>query len=61
MANSIRMYDPFFKALYDEKIKTKHHNVALFYVVAKLLNVVCSLYRSRRNYTVQPPEKSYQH
>ena len=50
-ANAIRMNDDYFRAVYDEKIKTKHHSVALFYVIRKLLEVLCSLHRSGREYS----------
>ena len=51
IANTIRMNDDYFRAVYDEKIKTKHHSVALFYVIRKLLEVLCSLHRSGRKYS----------
>ena len=55
VANTIRLNDDFFKAVYEEKKKTKHHSVALFYVIRKLLEVLCSLHRSGRTYsTVRP-------
>lgn len=56
VGNGIRTWDPYFKSVYDDKkAKGKHHNVAIFYVVAKLLEVVCSLYRSGRSYSIQKP------
>lgn len=60
MGNNIRQWDPYFKSVYERKIESgKHHNVAVFYVVAKLLEVLCSLYKSGRSYTVAQPS-SYQ-
>ncbi|MBR3222843.1 MAG: transposase [Kiritimatiellae bacterium] len=50
-ANTIRMNDGYFRAVYDEKAKTKHHSVALFYVIRKLLEVLCSLHRTGREYS----------
>ncbi len=55
IANSIRMNDAYFKAVYDEKAKTKHHSVALFYVIRKLLDVLCSLHKSGRTYSIMKP------
>ena len=56
VGNGIRLWDPYFKSVYDAKIaQKKHHNVAIFYVVAKLLEIVCSLYRSGRTYSIQKP------
>ena len=60
VANIIRMHDDCFKAVYDEKIKTKHHSVALFYVIRKLLEVLCSLHRSGRTYVPTTPMGSCQ-
>ena len=60
VANIIRMHDDCFKAVYDEKIKTKHHSVALFYVIRKLLEVLCSLHRSGRTYAPTTPMGSCQ-
>ena len=61
VANIIRMHDNCFKAVYDEKIKTKHHSVALFYVIRKLLEVLCSLHRSGQTYVPTTPMRSCQH
>ncbi len=59
MANSIRQHDPFFKAVYDaKKEKGKHHTVALFYVVRKLLEVLCSIQKSGNPYSTTPPTPS---
>ena len=55
VANTIRMNDDYFRAVYDEKIKTKHHSVALFYVIRKLLEVLCSLHKSGRTYSIAKP------
>ena len=55
VANTIRMYDDFFRAVYDKKAKTKHHSVALFYVIRKLLEVLCSLHKSGRSYSIMKP------
>jgi transposase len=56
LANNIRQWDPYFKAVYERKIGAgKHHNVAVFYVVAKLIEVLCALYKSRRNYAAIQP------
>lgn len=57
VANSIRIWDPFFKNVYERKrSQGKHHNVALFYVFAKLLEVTCSLYRSGGVYSAAKPQ-----
>ena len=55
LGNSIRMHDDYFKSIYEEKRKTKHHNVAIFCVVAKFLEVLCSCYKSGRRYTTIKP------
>ena len=56
IANNIRQWDPYFKAVYDRKVEAgKHHNVAVFYVVAKLLEVLCALYKSGRSYAATQP------
>lgn len=56
VGNGIRTWDPYFKSVYDDKkAKGKHHTVAVFYVVAKLLEVVCSLYKSGRSYSTRKP------
>ena len=55
VANTIRMHDGYFKTVYDEKIKTKHHSVALFYVIRKLLEILCSLHKSGRTYSTVKP------
>lgn len=58
IGNTIRQWDPFFKEVYDRKIaEKKHHNVAVFYVFAKLLEVICSLYKTDRTYTVEKPSQ----
>lgn len=57
MANTIRLNDPFFGAYYAEKRKTKHHYVALFFVVRKILEVLCSLHKSNRTYSPDWQEK----
>lgn len=55
-AFTISQNDDYFKSVYDRQIGAgKHHNVALSHVVEKLLEVVCSLWRSGRTYTVQAP------
>ena len=54
-ANTIRMHDDFFRALYNEKRRTKHHSVALFYVIRKLLEILCSLHRSGKTYSASAP------
>ena len=59
MANSIRQHDPFFKAVYEaKKAKGKHHTVALFHVVRKLLEVVCAIHKSGREYSTTPPSST---
>ena len=56
IANNIRQWDPYFKAVYDRKVEAgKHHNAAVFYVVAKLLEVLCALYKSGRSYAATQP------
>ena len=56
LANNVRQWDPYFKAVYERKVGSgKHHNVAVFYVVAKLIEVLCALYKSRRNYAAIQP------
>jgi len=48
--------DPYFKAIYEKHINAnKHHKVALSYVFAALLEVVCSIWKSGRPYTVKKP------
>ena len=55
MANTIRMNDPYFGEYYERKRKTKHHYVALFHTVRKILEVLCSLHRSGQTYSPDPP------
>ena len=56
IGNNIRQWDPNFKAVYDQKIAAgKHHSVAIVYVYARLLEILCSLYKSGRTYTVEKP------
>lgn len=56
IGNNIRQWDPNFKSVYDQKIAAgKHHNVAVIYVFARLLEILCSLYKSGRTYTVETP------
>ena len=53
---TISQNDDFFKSIYDRHVKAgKHHRVALSYVVAELLKVLCSLWKSKRPYTVKRP------
>ena len=56
IGNTIRQWDPNFKEVYDRKIaEKKHHNEAVICVFAKLLEIVCSLYKTGRTYTVEKP------
>ena len=56
IGNNIRQWDPNFKEVYDRKVAAgKHHNVAVIYVCAKLLEVLSALYKSGRTYTVGTP------
>lgn len=53
---TISQNDAYFKAIYDSQIKAgKHHKVALSHVIEKLLDVICSLWKSGRSYTVEKP------
>ena len=53
---TISQNDAYFKSIYDKQIKAnKHHRVALSYVAEKLLDVICSLWKSGREYTVGKP------
>ena len=56
IGNNIRQWDPNFKEVYDRKVAAgKHHNVAVIYVFAKLLEILSALYKSGRTYTVEAP------
>ena len=56
IAFTISQNDAYFKAIYDRQMEAnKHHKVALSYVIEKLLHVVCSLWKSGREYTVEKP------
>lgn len=56
IAFTISQNDAYFKAVYDRQMNAnKHHNVALSFVVEKLLEVICSLWKSGRDYTVEKP------
>ena len=55
IANTIRENDDYFRGVYEEKRKSKHHSVALLYVVAKFLEVICSCYKDGRNYSPVKP------
>ena len=56
IAFTISQNDAYFKAVYDKQMKAnKHHKVALSHVVAKFLEVICSLWKSGREYTVEKP------
>lgn len=60
IAHGVSTHDPFFRSVYKHHTETlhKHHRKALFCVICKFLEVVCSLYLSKRKYTVeQPPRK----
>ena len=53
---TISRNDAYFKAIYDKQMKAnKHHKVALSHVAEKLLEVVCSLWKCGRSYTVEKP------
>lgn len=53
---TISQNDAYFKAIYDKQIKAnKHHKVALSHVAEKFLEVVCSLWKCGRSYTVEKP------
>lgn len=54
LAFTISQNDPFFKAIYDKHMAAnKHHNVALSFVIEKFLEVICSLWKSGREYEVE--------
>jgi len=56
LAFTVSQNDPYFKAVYDKQIRaSKHHKVALSHVVAKILETICSLWKSGRPYTVEKP------
>ena len=56
IAFTISQNDAYFKAVYDRQMNAnKHHKVALTFVVEKLLEVICSLWKSGRDYTVEKP------
>ena len=56
IAFTISQNDEYFKNVYDRQMAAgKHHKVALSHVAAKLLEVVCALWRSGRKYTVEKP------
>ena len=56
IGNNIRQWDPNFKEVYDRKVaEKKHHNEAVICVFAKLLEIICSLYKTGRTYTVEKP------
>lgn len=55
-AFTVSQNDDYFRSVYERQVGAgKHHRVALSHVVGKLLEVVCSLWRSGRTYTVQAP------
>ena len=46
-ASMCRLHTPLFRDVYQKQIQRgKHHNVALFYVVKKLIDVLCGMYKS---------------
>jgi len=56
IAFTISQNDPYFKAIYEKHINAKKpHKVALSFVFAALLQVVCSLWKSGRKYSVEKP------
>ncbi len=63
IAFCISQNDPHFKAVYekhryknkDAGEERKHHLVALSYVAANLLEILCSLWKSKRHYTIEKP------
>ena len=56
IAFTISQNDDHFKAIYEKHINAgKHHKVALSFVVADLLRIVCSLWKSGLKYTVDKP------
>lgn len=57
LAFSISRFDPYFRGIYEYHKNTlhKHHCKALLCVVAKLLDVICALHKSGRDYTVEKP------
>lgn len=56
---TISRNDAHFKAIYEKHINAgKHHKVALSFVAANLIEIICSLWRSGREYTVEKPTES---
>ena len=56
IAFTISQNDAHFKSVYEKHINAgKHHKVALSFVVADLLRIVCSLWKSGLKYTVEKP------
>lgn len=56
IAFTISQNDGHFKSVYDRHVNAgKHHKVALSYVVANFLEIICSLWKSDRMYTVEKP------
>ena len=57
-ANSIRIWDPYFRDYYDKMItRGKHHYVAQAAVARKLVNVVFALLKEQRKYESTPPQR----
>ena len=56
IAFTISQNDAHFRAIYEKHVNAgKHHKVALSFVVADLLKIVCSLWKSGLRYTVDKP------
>lgn len=56
IAFTISQNDAYFKAVYDKQMNAnKHHKVALSFVVEKFLNVICSLWKSGKDYSEKKP------
>ncbi len=46
-ASMCRLHNPCFERVYQKHIQRgKHHNVAIFYVVRKLIEIMCAMYKS---------------
>ncbi len=59
LAFCISRNDDHFRTVYERQInRGKHHNVALSYVMADFPRIVCSLWKSGREYTVKNPNAS---
>jgi transposase len=50
-AGMCRLHNPLFQQIYIKHIQRgKHHNVAIFYVVKKLIEIMCGMYKSNTTF-----------